>query len=61
MLTFTSEHPSSVDQFERKPQANISPSEQSLEKPEEEFIPLTKFDHDKLHSDSEKISLKENP
>ena len=31
-LTITSEHPSSGDHFESKPQANISPYDQSFEK-----------------------------
>ena len=54
VLTPTSEHPYSADHFERKLQANIYPSEKSLEKLEEEFIPLTKSDREKLHSDFEK-------
>ena len=54
MLTLTYEHPSSAYHFGRKPQANISPSDQSIEKPEEKVTPLTKSDRDKLHSDFEK-------
>ena len=54
VLTLTSEHTSSTDQFDRKFQAKISPSEQIPEKPEEEVTPLTKFDREKLHSDFDK-------
>ena len=35
VLTITSEHPYSINHFEKKFQAKISPSEQSLEKEEE--------------------------
>ena len=38
MLNITSEHLSSDDYFERKFQANISPSDQIFEKQEEELI-----------------------
>ena len=38
VLTLTSEHPSSADHFERKPQDKISPYDQIFEKEEEEFI-----------------------
>ena len=38
MLTIKSEHPSSEDQFERKSQNKISPSNKIFEQPEEEFI-----------------------
>ena len=51
VLTLTSENPSSVDQFERKSQDKIYPYEKSTEKPEEELIPLTKSDRNKLHSE----------
>ena len=54
MLTLTSKHSVSVDPFERKFQANISSSEQSLEKSEEEFIPIKKSIRDKLHSGFDK-------
>ena len=52
--TLTSEHPSSTYQFESKSQAEILPSEQSIEKTEEKLTPLTKSDSDKIHSDFEK-------
>ena len=35
VLTLTSEHPSSEDQFESKSQEKISPYNQGFEKPEE--------------------------
>ena len=38
LLTLTSEHPTSIDHFERKFQANIYPPNKSLEKQEEELI-----------------------
>ena len=38
MITLTYEHPYSEDTFERKFQANHSPSNQKIEQPEEEFI-----------------------
>ena len=38
VITITSEHSSSEDHFEIKFQANISPSDQSVEKQEEELI-----------------------
>ena len=38
VLTITSEHKSSEDNFERKLQAKISPSDQSIKKLEEELI-----------------------
>ena len=56
MITINSEHPYSEDHFERKFQANIYPSEQSLEKPEESLIPLTKSDCDKLHSEMKSMN-----
>ena len=50
MLTLTSEHPFSADHFERKFQAMISPSEKSIEKPEEELNPFEKY-LEESHSD----------
>ena len=47
-LTIISEHPSSADQFERKPQANMSPSDKSFEKQEEEMIGFKEEQHDEL-------------
>ena len=41
--TLTSEHPSSEDHFERKPQDKISPSEKIIEKSEEELTPFEKY------------------
>ena len=38
VLTITSEHPSSKDNFERKFQSKLSPSNQFFEQPEEELI-----------------------
>ena len=38
MLTLTSEHPYSEDNFERKFQAKLSPYNQIFEHPEEELI-----------------------
>ena len=38
VLTITSEHPYSENHFEKKIQYNISPSDQSFEKQEEELI-----------------------
>ena len=48
MLTIKSEHPSSADYFERKFQANISTSDQSYEKKEEELIYFKEEHHDEL-------------
>ena len=38
VITINSEHPSSEYHFERKLQVNISPSDQTFEKQEEELI-----------------------
>ena len=54
VINLNSEHPSSADHFEIKFQAKISPSEKSLENPEEELIPITKYDRDKLQSNLDK-------
>ena len=54
MITITSEHPTYEYNFDIKFQANIYPSEQSIEKPEEELFPLTKSDRDKIQSGLEK-------
>ena len=35
LITLTSEHPSAIDNFERKFQANLYPSDQSFENQEE--------------------------
>ena len=51
VLNLTYEHPSTEDYSESKIQANISMYEKNHEKPEEELVPLTKSDCDKLHSD----------
>ena len=48
VLNLTSEHPSSEDNFERKFQDKISPSEQSFYKPEEELIELKGEHQDEL-------------
>ena len=51
MPTLIYEHTYSADHFERKFQANISIYEQNIEKPEEELIPLTEYDLDKINSE----------
>ena len=48
MLTITSEYISYEDHFERKPQANISPFDQSFEKQEEQLIEFKEKHHDEL-------------
>ena len=58
VLTLTSEHPSSVDNFDRKLQAKLSEYEQILEKLEEYLIPLKQSDCDKLHPEMK--DMKEN-
>ena len=54
MIIFTSEHPYSTDNSERKLQAKIYPYNQIFEQPEEELTPLTNSDWDKIHSDFDK-------
>ena len=46
VLNITSEHLYSEDQFDRKLQANISPSGQKIEKKEEELIEFKEKHHD---------------
>ena len=48
MLTINTEHPYSADHFERKFQANISPSDQIFEKQEEESIKFKEEHNDKM-------------
>ena len=48
VLTINSEHPYSVDHFESKFQANISPSEKSIVTPKEELIDFKEEHHDGL-------------
>ena len=48
MLTLTSEHPYYADKFESKLQANISTSDQSIWKQEEESIEFKEEHHDEL-------------
>ena len=48
VLNITSEHASSEDHFERKYQFNISPSDKSFEKQEEELIEFKEEQHDEL-------------
>ena len=48
MLTINSENSSSIDHFESKYQANISPSDQNFEKQEEEVIEFKQEHHDEL-------------
>ena len=48
VLTINSGHPSSEDNFERNFQDKISPSEQILEKPEEELIKFKEENHDEF-------------
>ena len=47
-FTVNSEHSYSKDHFESKFQDKISPSEQSIDKPEEELIDLKEEHHDEL-------------
>ena len=54
MLTITSEHPSSEDKYERKPQNKISPYNQSFEQTKEEVIEFKgeqQMDPNKLSSE----------
>ena len=46
VLVINSKHPYYVDHFERKPQANISSSDQGFEKQEEELIYYKGEHHD---------------
>ena len=46
MLTINSEHTSSEDQFEKKYQTKIPPSDQSFEKQEEELIEFKEEHYD---------------
>ena len=48
MLTINYEHPSSADNFDSKSQTKISPSDQSFEKQEEEWIEFKEWHHDEL-------------
>ena len=50
MLIINYEHTSSEDSFGRKYQANISPSDQSFEKHEEELIELKEEHHYNLRN-----------
>ena len=50
VITINSEHPSSEYHFERKFQANISPSDQTFEKKEEELIEFKEEYHDELRN-----------
>ena len=49
-FTVNSEHSYSKDHFESKFQDKISPSEQSIDKPEEELIDLKEEHHDELRN-----------
>ena len=45
VLTFTSEHPSSEDNFESKFQTNLSPTNQIYEQPEEKLMNFMEQQH----------------
>ena len=59
VLTINYEHPSSEDQFERKFQDKIYPSDNSFEKQEEEFTEFKEEHHDELRNVSSVLIINE--